>query len=135
MNLGTETCPETFIRVRSEGSFIAKPNQTLTWDDIKSKYALEQIWAKHGGIIRNTIYNNQCEEKDVPEIPGDQCGGGKCGKMYTNCKTTSYETHTPAFKTFYKSQMIAIKTLANDPINTTDTECDIVVNGGKRIVV
>ena len=25
MNLGTETCPETLIRVRSEGSFIAKP--------------------------------------------------------------------------------------------------------------
>ena len=112
------------------GSFIAKPNQTLSWDEIKRKYALEQIWAKHGGIIRNTIYNNICDEIDVPEIPGDGCGSGKCGKMYTNCKTTSNETHTPEFKTFYKSQMIAVKTLANDPINTTDTECDIVVKNG-----
>ena len=31
------------------------------------------------------------------------------------------------FTTFYKSQMIAVKTLANDPINTTDTECEVVV--------
>ena len=112
------------------GSFIAKPNQTLTWDEVKRKYALEQIWAKHGGIIRNTIYNNTCDEMDVPEIAGDKCGNGHCGKMYTNCKTTSYETHTPEFKTFYKSQMIAVKTLANDPINTTDTECEVVVKNG-----
>ena len=111
------------------GSFIAKPNKTLSWDEVKRKYALEQIWAKHGGIIRNTIYNNQCDEKNVPEIAGDTCAGN-CGKMYTNCKTTSNETHTPEFRTFYKSQMIAVKTLANDPINTTDTKCDIVVKNG-----
>ena len=111
------------------GSFIAKPNQSLTWGEIKQKYSLEQIWAKHGGIIRNTVYNNICDEVKVPEATSDTCTGN-CGKMYTNCKTTSNEQHTPEFTTFYSAQMIAIKTLANDPINTTDTNCEIIVKDG-----
>ena len=109
------------------GSFIAPPNKSLTWEEIKTKYSLEHIWAKHGGIVRNVLYNNECTSKDVPTITTDRCGPNNCGKMHTECTTTSHEQHTPEFTTLYKTQMIAFKTLANDPINTTDTDCEIVV--------
>lgn len=110
------------------GSFVSKQNTNLSWSDIAKKYNIERLWAKYGGIITNTIYEQSgCTKRNLLDNNGDACT--TCGTIYTDCNIREVETKYPEFRTMFGKQIIAVKTLASDPLNTTDTDCEINIQG------
>ena len=108
------------------GSFFRKPNEpTLTESDIKNKYEIDKVHARYGGMILNAIYNSdRCTDLDL-----DPSGYGRIKR----CTIDSSYTPTifyPKFKTKYNKQIILVKNLVNDPINTSEDVCTVTASGG-----
>ena len=110
------------------GTYISKPNQNLTWNDISKKYTIEKLWAKHGGMITNTIYKQSgCTKRQLLDNNGNSCSN--CGEIYTDCTISDVEHRNPKFTTIFDKQIILLKSLGSDPLNTSDTDCNISVSG------
>jgi type IV secretory pathway VirB6-like protein len=94
------------------GSFIGKQNENITPTAVKASYDIDNVHARYGGIIRNAVYNQTCPKNEEGDI---------------ECQTGGAMVFTPEFRTIYNKQMIFIKNLNHDPVNTFNKTCKIKV--------
>ena len=95
------------------GAYITD-SRKFTAKTIKDKYA--PLWAGYGGMVTNAVFNVSSEETELAE--GHKIKG--------HFKVDSVEPINAEFKAVYPRQFIMVKPIINDPINTSDDNCNIV---------
>ena len=116
--------PSTFGKgyTAVSGTYIAPDGKSWSVNDVKDKYHLESAWKSYGGIVKNSVMNQNCSLKTL--------SGGATYK--SNCSLKNVNTFDASFVARYPQQLIMVKPIVNDPINTSDDECKISVTGGKN---
>ena len=92
------------------GSIFLSQYDTININDfsqLDNRYHFKSTWKKYGGIITNTITKESCSSSE--------------------CFVADETIYNAEFKTSYDRQFIFVKPLINDPINTSDTDCEIDV--------
>lgn len=103
------------------GTYIAPYGQTWTPEYVKQEYGLESAWRNYGGIVKNTVMTQNCEINTLNTT-----------EYKAKCSPKNVNTFNASFKAKYPKQIIMIKPIVNDPINTSDDECKIEVSGSKN---
>ena len=96
------------------GNYFAPLGQTWSKKSVMDDYHILPVWRTYGGMVNNTVVNQTCTEKEVNDI-----------KISQVCSPSNTESFTAEFKTLYDKQLIFVKSLVNDPINTSDGVCKI----------
>ncbi len=116
--------PSTFYTGHTavSGSYIAPDGANWTTDYVKDKYHLNSVWRSYGGVVRNAVMNQKCSTKTLPN-----------GTKYkASCELNDVQAFDASFVARYPKQLIMVKPMVNDPINTSDDDCEISVNGTKQ---
>ncbi len=116
--------PSTFYTGNSavSGTYIAPSDTNWNIDSVKNKYHLNSIWRSYGGIVKNAVINQKCDTKTLSD-----------GTTYKiNCELKNVDTFNANFTARYPKQLIMVKPIVNDPINTSDDECQISITGTKN---
>ncbi|GEM_PF-5401682 len=103
------------------GNYFAPVGQTWSKKSVMDDYRILPVWRTYGGMVNNTVVNQTCTEKEVNGI-----------KISQVCSPSNTESFTAAFKTLYDKQLIFVKSLVNDPINTSDDKCTIYTETSKK---
>ena len=116
--------PSTFYTGYSalSGTYIAPDKQQWNEDYVKNKYRLESVWKSYGGLVKNTIMNQTCNTKTL--------SGG--AQYKTNCSLKNTSSFDASFNAKYPKQIIMVRPIVNDPINTSSDDCEINVTGTKE---
>lgn len=104
------------------GTYIAPDGKSWSVNDVKDKYHLDSAWKSYGGIVKNSVMNQNCSLKTLSD-----------GATYkSSCSLKNVNTFDASFAARYPKQLIMVKPIVNDPINTSDDECEISVTGSKK---
>ena len=77
------------------------------FDAVNNRFHFTSLWQKYGGIVKNTITRETCENGI--------------------CSVGEEKSYNAEFKANYDRQLVFLKPLVNDPLNTSDTDCEINV--------
>lgn len=114
--------PSTFNGFSAiSGSYFVDNSKNTSINDIKSKYSIDKVWEKYGGMVTNVLYKQNCKQKKLNTLD-----------ITSDCSLAEATSFNANFKTRYNKQFIMAKPIINDPINTSDNNCIITATAGSK---
>ena len=102
------------------GAYIAPDGLTWSQSSVMKDFYLDAIWKNYGGIVKNVVINQTCTPENINNIP-----------YKSSCTIKNSTSFNASFKAKYDKQIIMVKPIVNDPINTSDDNCQIKIAGSK----
>ena len=129
MLLNNQGDPTSFEKGFSaiSGSYFVNGGST-SWSSIKNKYSIDAIHQAVGGMISNDIYSVHCNQSDTGVAYTEPSNDGKT-PANGFCTTSHKSQNFPEFKTIYERQVILAKSIINDPVNASNTQCKFKATG------